>query len=293
MKKVKKWQVVLAVCLVLAVLAGYVAWELDRSKNDLCVSYYEVASRKLTAPVRIVQLSDLHNSEFGGGNARLLAAVEAEMPDLILVTGDLVNMNSASNAVALSLLEELGKIAPVYVSLGNHEVAYRQNFDIDIAALYAETGASVLDFAWEDIDVNGQALRIGGIYGYCLPEIYMVTGEARTEECDFMKEFQDTARCSILMCHMPVCWIINGALDYWDADCVFAGHAHGGQVRLFGSIGLYAPDQGWFPGRLWGLYHSADGEKTMVLSRGLGTMEAVPRFGNVPEIVVTDLVPEE
>lgn len=291
-KKAKRRQVILAVCLVLAVLAVYVLWELDRSKNGLCVSYYEVPSQKLTEPVRIVQLSDLHNSEFGEGNARLLEAVEAEKPDLILVTGDMVNMNSESNAVALSLLKELTKLAPVYVSMGNHELAYQQNFSIDLAALYAETGAAVLDFAWKDIDVKGERLRIGGIYGYCLPEIYLATGEARPEECDFMKEFQNTDRCSILLCHMPVCWIINGALDYWDADCVFAGHAHGGQVRLFGRIGLYAPDQGWFPGRLWGLYHSKDGGKTMVLSRGLGTMEAVPRFGNVPEIVVTDLVPE-
>lgn len=273
-------------------LALLTCWDLYRSKYGLCVSRYALASDQLTAPVRIVQLSDLHNSEFGGGNARLLAAVEAEEPDLILVTGDLVNLNDSANAVALALLEDLTAIAPVYVSLGNHETAYQENFGIDIAALYAETGATVLEYGYEDITVSGQALRIGGIYGYCLPEIYLSTGEARVAECEFLKEFQDTDRYTVLLCHMPVCWIINGSLDYWDADCVFAGHAHGGQIRLFGCIGLYAPDQGFFPGRLWGLYHSTDGEKTMVLSRGLGTMDVAPRLGNVPEIVTVDLMPE-
>lgn len=291
MKKLTKKHLLLIACLLLLLLAVWIGRELYRSKYELCVSRYEIVSDELTAPVRIVQLSDLHNSQFGPGSETLLRMVEAEAPDLILVTGDLVNLNDANNEIALDLLENLTAIAPVYASLGNHEKAYHKNFGIDIAALYAQTGASVLEYSYEDVTVNDQSLRIGGIYGYCLPEIYLQTGEARVSECEFLKEFQNTDHYTILLCHMPVCWIINGALDYWDTDCVFAGHAHGGQIRLFG-IGFYAPDQGLFPGRLWGLYHSEDGEKTMVLSRGLGTMDTVPRFGNVPEIVTVDLVPE-
>ena len=261
------------------------------SRFALTVSRYELTEPALDRPIRIVQLTDLHNSEFGRENRRLVELVAEQKPDLILLTGDLLNQEQERTDVALKLIRKLAAVAPVYASYGNHEVVHERSFGTDFRELYAEAGATVLDFAWSDVTVNGQELRIGGIYGYCLPGKYLKTGEANQEECAFLESFQDTDRTTLLMCHMPVCWVINGSLNAWDVDVVLCGHDHGGQIRLPWIGGLRAPDRGWFPGRECGLYWSADGEKTMVLSRGLGTSGRVPRLNNIPEILVLDLIP--
>ncbi len=289
MKKRTKVFVVLLTVFVL--LGAGVIISIDQSKNNLSISAYTLSSPLVMNDIRIVQLTDLHNAEFGDDNSRLIEKVKAQEPDLIVLTGDLVTYSEEEHAVAAELISALSEIAPVYASLGNHEEEYQARFGVDIAKVYADAGAVVLDKAYLDLEIKGQPIRLGGINGYCLPEKYLSTGETRQDECDFLNDFQNTDRYTILLAHNPTCWLINGSLDAWDVDCVFSGHTHGGQVRLPFVGGLYAPDLGYFPGRLEGLFHSSDGSKTLVLSRGLGASGWAPRFYNLPEIVVVDLIP--
>ena len=283
MKK-KIWIALLCLC----VLAGL---ELYRSNRTLQLEYEQVQVEKLTQPLRIVHLADLHNSEFGENNQDLIDLVASQQPDLILFVGDLVTGWEKDTAVAMDLTEELVKIAPVYVSIGNHEQQHENQFGSDLTGMLRYRGAKVMEFSYEDITLKEQNLRIGGISGYCVPEIYLSTGEAKIAECEFLRDFQDTERCTMLMAHMPVCWIRNDGISYWDADLVFSGHTHGGQFRIPLLGGVYGPDMGWFPGWLEGQYPSADGSKTMILSRGLGSSVQLPRLNNPPQVLVVDLVP--
>ena len=289
-KKRKRWPRVLLWFLAAALLAC--AASVYISYQVLTVSRYELHNEKLTGGVRLVLLADLHNNTFGKGNRRLVEKVRREDPDLILVCGDLVNQGEEDTSVAEEALRNLTAVAPVYVSYGNHEKGHEDHFGSDFIALCARAGATMLEKEWTELTVNDQTLRLGGIYGYCLPVGSFVPGKPWQSEADFLRELQDTEDLTVLLCHMPVTWISYGGLNRWDMDLVLCGHAHGGQVRLPWIGGLYAPDQGWFPGREAGVYLSRDGERAMVLSRGLGSSPVgVPRFNNSCEIVTVDLLP--
>ena len=243
--------------LLLAIIVDYVY-----SKNGLSLSYYNIITGKLDSAVRIVQLTDIHNSSFGENNLRLISKVKNEHPDLIVITGDLINSHTnADLSMTFDLIRELTQITPVYISLGNQEEELESSKNINLSELYQKAGAVVLDNEFKDIEVNNQCIRLGGIYGYCLPVIYAMETH-REDESEFLLDFQDTDFYSILLCHMPVSWVESGSLYDWDVDCVFSGHAHGGQIRLPFIGGLWAPDQGWFPGRVAGKYTSNEREWT-------------------------------
>lgn len=314
-----KKRILFLIILLIIILCGY---SLYASKYCLTVSFYEIPHSKLTKSIRIVQLSDLHNSNFGKENVRIVTEVKKQNPDVILITGDLVNDKDPSEkSVAVSLISDLVELAPVYISYGNHEDSLEKSCGMDIYSVYTNAGATVLKNDFIDLDIRQQEIRLGGVYGYCLPEIYAQETH-RESESDYLKSFQKTDSLKLLLCHMPVSWLESGSLYDWNIDVVFAGHAHGGQI-IFPLIGgLWAPDQGWFPGKEYGIYttneiewknhclemvkygeyvgydvsyyDSLDYEQSyLVLSRGLGSTEKIPRFNNVPEIVVLDLVPKD
>lgn len=277
---------------ILMAIIIYIFVSLTCSKYGLKTTYYEILSSRITDPIRIVQLTDLHNSEFGTDNRRLVERVEEQEPDLILMTGDMLNSSDENTGIAVKLIEDLSVVAPVYYSYGNHEEEYEENYQISLVPLLEKAGAIVLDKGYEDVTLADQTIRIGGIYGYCVPEKFLETNEADPEECAFLDDFMNTDNFTLLMCHMPYTWRVLNGLEEWKIDCVMCGHVHGGQIQIPFIGGLYAPDEGWFPGIERGNWVSEDGQRYMVLSTGLGTSYHVPRFNNVPEIIVLDLLPE-
>ena len=239
------------------------------------------------APLRIVQLTDLHSRTFGEDNRRLLEAVAAAEPDLIFVTGDMVNMDAADVSVSASLAASLAAIAPTYLSLGNHELVHSAAFGTDFAQIWEQGGAVLLDFSVETVTVRGMTVAVGGLYGYC-------TTPAEPAEEELLRTLCETeADVHLLLTHMPVCWSEGTAAEVWNAiDAVFCGHSHGGQIiwPLLGAT--FAPDQGWFPGKIWGLF-DRENAAAVIVSRGLGGSTPVPRFNNIPELTVCEIMYRE
>lgn len=227
------------------------------SKDKVHITHYDIELSTILPRegLRILQLSDLHDTHFGRNNQKLVARVDEEKPDLIFITGDIVNShNWSDNNYAMELIRQLNEIAPVYISLGNQEMELIEEKNIEIIGHYERAGANVLNFSFSsDVDIKGQKYRIGGIYGYCQPVVYAYETH-REDESKFLMEFEDTNVCKLLLCHIPVSWLKSWSLYDWDVDVVFSGHTHGGQIKIPYIGGLWAPDIGWFPGKLSGVY---------------------------------------
>ena len=271
--------------LLLLVLLLVIVCSLLHSRYGLGVTRYEVAIEGLKQPVRMVQLTDLHCMEFGNENEALVALVNQEKPDLIAMTGDMISKDSSSEEIQAlcDLIGTLAEIAPVYFSMGNHELMYMDAHGDDLITQVGEAGAVILEQEFTDITVDGQPLRIGGAYGYLLSRKYR-----NTHEQDFMDAFTDTETPTVLLAHLSEGLLAYHCLGDWDVDLVLSGHTHGGQIRLPLLGGLYDPEVGFSPEYTRGLFQ--DNGAFLVLSAGLGNSTLIPRFLNPPELVVIDLM---
>ena len=286
MKNKRLFLMIAAVLVTAAVLTGVSAW---RCARVITTVRYELET-DLEAPIRIVQLTDLHGHVFGTENDLLIAMVAEEQPDLILMTGDMVDRDAENADVACALVRALTEVAPVYYGYGNHEYTWMAKHGESFTPALEEAGAVVLDVTYTDIEVKGQPIRLGGYHGYySQPHMFPVTEEQKYKELDFCQEFEATERYKILLSHIPTAWVDWGYMDRYPVDLALAGHYHGGQVCLPLVGGLYAPYIGLFPEYTQGLF---EGENAAcIISTGLSSSPGIPRINNLPELTVIDLIP--
>lgn len=252
------------------------------NNNWIVTTEYSVQSEQVPdafAGKRIVQVSDLHNAEFGDQQRSLLDKVEAANPDAIFITGDLIDSNNYDLERSLAAVDGLVEMSEVYYVIGNHEVSSNRLDDEIIPALEAR-GVEVLrnrSVMWEQ---DGEAIQIAGIDDP-LMDIYLHEEEFTRNS---IAEAGLNDAFTLLLAHRPE------QLETYASegiDVVFAGHAHGGQIRIPGLGGLFAPGQGWFPGMTEGVFESEDTQ--LILSRGLGNSGFPLRVFNLPEVVVVTL----
>lgn len=253
-----------------AALCGFLYFE----NKCLTVSEYIAESMKISDEndgLCIVQVSDLQNTEFGHKNKRLIHKIKSLEPDIIVVTGDIVDCHRTDVYSALDFAKEISKICKVYYVCGNHEGVlgnYKR-----LCGDLRENGIIVLnnESVYFDKEKN---IRITGMtdpyFGFVKDIPSMLRKKAKEDKTAF----------NILLSHRPELFKIYAKSGF---DIAFCGHAHGGQIRLPFIGGLFSPHQGLFPKYTSGIHQK--GSFKMVISRGLGNSVFPFRIFNRPEIV--------
>ncbi|MCR5808712.1 MAG: metallophosphoesterase [Clostridiales bacterium] len=274
---------------VICQLEGY------RCAHTLHVERFLFETGSVTEPKRFVVVSDLHESEFGENNSDLVEKIKELEPDAILCLGDMITSSVSDEDlhIGIDLLSDLAEIAPLYMSLGNHEVVYARRNGYGVIKMIAGTGARLLECGYVDLPAGDGIIRVGGI-ARC---VYNYQNSAKVfEESSawaFMTKFCDTDGFKILLCHIPTDYYpLDGKSDFidWDCDLVLSGHTHGGLWQIPGIGSPYLPKQGFFPKLDKGMKQV--GNAKMIIGAGLGHEGKLFRFNDPCEIVVVDIVPK-
>ena len=230
---------------------------------------------------RIAQLSDLHGHEYGQGSEELLARVRAEGPDLIVITGDVVDQESQL-AMIPTLARGLAAIAPSYYVTGNHEWSLGTAAVKELKGLLTQCGVTVLSNEYELLERDGGQIVLAGVDD---PNGY--ADQTTPEELHAWIGQKHPGLFTLLLAHRNDHFGQYAAAGY---DFVMSGHGHGGIVRLPFLGGLVGTNRQFFPDWTAGLYTL--GDSTLFVSRGLGN-NTVPfrgfRIFNRPELAVVTL----
>ena len=275
MKKIKF--ILLLILAALVLLIVWIAW----GNTALQLNSYTIASENLPKAFdgfRIAQVSDLHNAEMGKENEKLISMLADAEPDMIVLTGDLIDSQKTDIDTALAFAKKAVQIAPCYFVTGNHEAALSEYNTLKEGLI--ALGVTVLEDDKTKIELSGERITLIGVADPSFQtDDHITVMNGKLEEL-----ISEEDGYSILLSHRPELFETYVAHN---VDLVFSGHAHGGQFRLPFIGGLVAPGQGLFPEYDAGIY--TDGNTNMVVSKGIGNSIIPFRVNNRPEVILIEL----
>lgn len=277
--KSKKKTIIIAICVLM--IALFCFWQ----NNVLEVTHYTFSSSRVWARLdgyRIVQISDLHNKNFGRKQQHLINKIKELQPDMIVVTGDIVDSNHTNIDVAITFLEEAVNLAPCYYITGNHELWLDDTLYEKLINQIKNTGTTILDNEVVEINHNEKDDTVEDTTDFVM--IGLDDGSLLGNTLHELSKDINTQKFVLLLAHEPQNMSFYSKEN---VDLILSGHAHGGQFRLPGIGGMIAPDQGLFPEYTEGLHVKND--VSMIISRGLGNSIIPLRILNRPEIVCVEL----
>ena len=282
MKTKKKKIIILSiVAVLLLLLIVWVAWE----NKALELNSYTVASDELPDSFigfYIAQVSDLHNAEMGKDNEKLVSMLAEADPDIIVITGDMIDSRNTKVDVALSFAEQAVKIAPCYYVTGNHEARVDEYSDLKDGLL--ELGVIILEDARVDIELSGEIITLIGVDDPNFQTDYLFGDDETVMKSKLDELTSEEVGYTVLLSHRPELFDIYVESG---VDLIFSGHAHGGQFRIPFIGGVVAPNQGVFPKYDAGIF--TEGNTNMVVSKGVGNSIIPFRVNNRPEVILIEL----
>lgn len=266
------------------VCCGWLVYAVKISYDAPIVREYSIESEKIEREIVIIMLTDLHGAEFGEDNSSLIEAIDSEYPDFVVMTGDMFNHKGEGDdgdiETALKLVSALSEKYPVYYSMGNHELERIFRGAVDVRYKLREAGAVVLERGYEDVEISGQKIRVGGIYNLTENDNALVDDEADRR---FFEDFCDTDSFKLMLEHRPQIMADEILANGYEIDLALSGHIHGGQVILPFLGGVWGGNWGLFPKYCLGQYEVLD--TSLIVSAGLCIKkQGVPRVNNPTEI---------
>lgn len=250
---------------------------------NIGVTHYSLKSGRLPAEFdgyKILQISDFHTATFSGGTEALLKKVKKERPDIIVLTGDLIDETRVNFQPVTRLAAGLVAIAPVYSVSGNHDEWYK--YYSKFSSLLKSKGVKTLENSGVMLQRGNSSINLFGIddpetWDDLLSKNYLVEN---------IKKLRPEDGFNILLFHRANMFDIIKGNGY---QLVLSGHMHGGQVQVPFLGGVVSPhsNQGWFPKYTDGRWEEEG--TAMIVSRGLGNNAPIPRILNPPEVVVVTL----
>ena len=278
----KKRIIVLAVvAVILLALIIWTAW----GNTALELNTYTISSERLPEGFdgyRIAHISDLHNAEMGKNNEKLLDMLREAEPDIIAITGDIIDSRNTDIDVALQFTKDAMEIAPCYYVTGNHEARVSE-YD-ELKEGLTEQGVIILEDECIELEQSGKTISLLGVNDPSFQTDYLFGDSETVMQSKLQEIINEDDTYTILLSHRPELFEVYTESK---VDLVLSGHAHGGQFRLPFSGGLVAPNQGLFPKYDAGLY--IEENTNMIVSRGIGNSILPFRFNNRPEVILIDL----
>ncbi len=269
----------LFICVFLLLLMVIYIWYENNTIKVTEISVHSVDLPSSFDGFKIAHISDFHDVEFGDENEKLLEKLEEIDPDIIALTGDMIDRNRVNIELTIEFVKKAVLVAPCYYVNGNHEASMPKEDYERLETSLLELGVNVLRNQSSVIEKNGEYVSVLGIddLDFSLKTNISPTSHMSAEN---IKSLSDSDGYKILLSHRP---------EYFDnyvkgeMNLVLSGHAHGGQFRIPFVGGVVAPGQGFFPEYDSGLY--SEGKTNMIVSRGLGNSVVPIRINNRPEIV--------
>ena len=277
----KRRNIIVYILLLIVALSAVLIYE----DKNVELNTYEIFAEILPEEFdgyRIAHVSDFHNAEFGN-NKKLIDMLKEANPDIIAITGDIIDSRRTNIDISLAFVEEALKIAPCYYVTGNHEARVSSEYAV-LKEKMIQAGVIILENSSRLIECEGATIEVLGLED----PTFSVIGTTEEEAVVVAKNLEALSpskdKFTLLLSHKPEFFDIYSGEDI---ELVLSGHAHGGQFIIPFVGGLIAPGQGFFPELDSGLFKK-DGT-SMVISRGIGNSIIPLRINDRPEIILVEL----